>query len=78
MRVISTAMSRSRTVLLSLAVLLVAGLIAYLSIPKEAEPDIEIPKRPEGAEAGASRPERPRGEGRRGQGPQRGEGSGER
>ncbi|MDJ0910279.1 MAG: efflux RND transporter permease subunit [Woeseiaceae bacterium] len=36
-------MSRSRTVLLSLAVLLIAGLVTYVSIPKEAEPDIEIP-----------------------------------
>jgi len=41
--VIQTAMSRSRTVLLSLAVVLMAGVIAYLTIPKEAEPDIEIP-----------------------------------
>jgi multidrug efflux pump len=36
-------MSRSRTVLLSLAVVLFAGITAYLTIPKEAEPDIEIP-----------------------------------
>ena len=43
MPIIKTAMSRSRTVLLSLAVVLVAGVIAYLTIPKEAEPDIEIP-----------------------------------
>ncbi len=43
MQVIETAMSRSRTVLLSLAVLLIAGLVTYVSIPKEAEPDIEIP-----------------------------------
>ncbi len=43
MQVIQTAMSRSRTVLLSLAVLLIAGLVTYVSIPKEAEPDIEIP-----------------------------------
>jgi len=43
MQLIETAMSRSRTVLLSLAVVLVAGIIAYLTIPKEAEPDIEIP-----------------------------------
>ena len=43
MQIIQTAMSRSRTVLLSLAVVLVAGVIAYLTIPKEAEPDIEIP-----------------------------------
>ena len=43
MRVIEAAMSRSRTVLLALAVVLIAGLYAYLTIPKEAEPDIEIP-----------------------------------
>ena len=43
MQVIDTAMSRSRTVLLSLIVLLVGGMAAYLAIPKEAEPDIEIP-----------------------------------
>ena len=43
MRIIETAMSRSRTVLLSLAVVLVAGIVAYTTIPKEAEPDIEIP-----------------------------------
>ncbi|MCJ7591150.1 MAG: efflux RND transporter permease subunit [Woeseiaceae bacterium] len=36
-------MSRSRTVILSLLVVLIGGLIAYNTIPKEAEPDIEIP-----------------------------------
>ena len=43
MQVIETAMSRSRTVVLSLVVVLFAGVVAYLTIPKEAEPDIEIP-----------------------------------
>ena len=43
MQIIESAMSRSRTVLLSLAVVLFAGVTAYLTIPKEAEPDIEIP-----------------------------------
>ena len=43
MQVIESAMSRSRTVLLSLVTLLVAGIAAYATIPKEAEPDIEIP-----------------------------------
>ena len=43
MSMIETAMSRSRTVVLTLAVVLVAGVVAYLTIPKEAEPDIEIP-----------------------------------
>ncbi|MBT8098579.1 MAG: efflux RND transporter permease subunit, partial [Gammaproteobacteria bacterium] len=43
MNLIEAAMSRSRTVLLALIVLLLAGLISYSVIPKEAEPDIEIP-----------------------------------
>ena len=43
MGVIEAAMSRSRTVLLALVSLLLAGLVAYATIPKEAEPDIEIP-----------------------------------
>jgi multidrug efflux pump len=43
MQLIETAMSRSRTVVLSLLVILIAGVVAYLTIPKEAEPDIEIP-----------------------------------
>ena len=43
MKVIDTAMSRSRTVMMSLAVILFAGIVTYVSAPKEAEPDIEIP-----------------------------------
>jgi len=43
MELIEAAMSRSRTVILSLLVVLVGGFIAYNTIPKEAEPDIEIP-----------------------------------
>ncbi len=43
MNVIELAMLRSRTVVLSLLVVLVGGVVAYLTIPKEAEPDIEIP-----------------------------------
>ncbi len=43
MKVIETAMSRSRTVILSLLIVLLGGMYAYLTIPKEAEPDIEIP-----------------------------------
>lgn len=35
--------SRARTVLLLLVILLVAGLVTYLTIPKEAEPDVQIP-----------------------------------
>ena len=43
MDLIQSAMSRSRTVILSLLVVLIGGFIAYNTIPKEAEPDIEIP-----------------------------------
>ncbi len=43
MNLIESAMSRSRTVILSLLVVLIGGFVAYTTIPKEAEPDIEIP-----------------------------------
>ena len=43
MNIIELAMLRSRTVVLSLLIVLVGGIVAYLTIPKEAEPDIEIP-----------------------------------
>ena len=43
MNVIETAMKRSRTVLLSLLTILVVGLLTYVGVPKEAEPDIAIP-----------------------------------
>ena len=43
MDVIEHAMRRSRTVVLTLLVVLIGGLVAYATIPKEAEPDIEIP-----------------------------------
>ncbi|HNP34523.1 MAG TPA: efflux RND transporter permease subunit [Woeseiaceae bacterium] len=43
MHIIESAIARSRTVIVTLVVVLVAGLYAYLTIPKEAEPDIEIP-----------------------------------
>ena len=43
MNIIELAMLRSRTVVLSLLVVLVGGIVAYVTIPKEAEPDIEIP-----------------------------------
>jgi multidrug efflux pump len=43
MNVIELAMLRSRTVVLSLLVVLIGGVLAYITIPKEAEPDIEIP-----------------------------------
>ena len=43
MNLIELTMLRSRTVVLSLLVVLVGGVVAYVTIPKEAEPDIEIP-----------------------------------
>ena len=43
MQVIDAAMSRSRTIVLGLITVLIAGVIAYVTVPKEAEPDIEIP-----------------------------------
>jgi multidrug efflux pump len=43
MNLIDVAMRRSRTVILSLLVVLIGGVVAYVTIPKEAEPDIEIP-----------------------------------
>ncbi len=43
MQMIEAAMTRSRTVILGLMVILVTGMYAYTTIPKEAEPDIEIP-----------------------------------
>ena len=43
MQVIETAMRRSRTVVMSLAVIIVAGVMTYVGVPKEAEPDINIP-----------------------------------
>ncbi len=43
MQLIELAMLRSRTIVLSLLVILIGGVVAYATIPKEAEPDIEIP-----------------------------------
>ena len=43
MSIVEIAMSRSRTVVLSLLIVLIGGLVTYATIPKEAEPDIEIP-----------------------------------
>ncbi|MCB9989953.1 MAG: efflux RND transporter permease subunit [Rhodospirillales bacterium] len=42
--VIEAALSRTRTVLSILVLLLIAGAYAYISIPKESEPDIDIPQ----------------------------------
>ncbi len=41
--IIDAALSHSRTVLASLVLLLVAGAYAYNAVPKEAEPDVNIP-----------------------------------
>ena len=43
MTIIDAALSRSRTVLALLALLLIAGFSSYVSIPKEARPDVNIP-----------------------------------
>ncbi|MDP2698687.1 efflux RND transporter permease subunit [Thalassospira sp.] len=43
MSLIDAALNRSRTVILTLILLLVAGWVAYDAIPKEADPDIQIP-----------------------------------
>lgn len=40
---IDAALSRSRTVLATLVLLLIAGAVAYMEIPKESDPDINIP-----------------------------------
>jgi multidrug efflux pump len=40
---IDAALSRARTVVLVLVTILVAGVLAYAAIPKEAEPDVEVP-----------------------------------
>src|SRR5256714_14313364 len=37
------AINHARLTIAALAFLLIAGLVAYLTIPKEAEPDIKIP-----------------------------------
>ena len=43
MTLIDAAVSRSRTTLLALVLVLAAGFAAYVQIPKEADPDISIP-----------------------------------
>lgn len=42
--IIDASITHARTVLLTLALLLIAGTVAYVSIPKESSPDIDIPK----------------------------------
>jgi multidrug efflux pump len=41
--IISAALGRGRTVLLSLLLILITGSVSYVSIPKEAAPDVNIP-----------------------------------
>ena len=41
--IISAAFDRSRTVLMLLIFLIAAGIVAYINIPKESEPDVPIP-----------------------------------
>ena len=41
--IIDAALSRSRTVLASLALVLIAGLYSYMTIPRESDPDITLP-----------------------------------
>ncbi|MDX1403342.1 MAG: efflux RND transporter permease subunit [Woeseiaceae bacterium] len=43
MQIIESAMRRSRTVVLTLAVIIIAGVATYIAVPKEAEPDLNIP-----------------------------------
>ena len=41
--IIDAALSHARTVISALVLILIAGTIAYVEIPKEADPDINIP-----------------------------------
>ena len=41
--IIDAALNRSRTVLSALALLLIAGVVTFIEIPKEAEPDVPVP-----------------------------------
>ena len=43
MSLIDAALNRSRTVLATLLLLLIAGAFSFVAIPKEAEPDVNIP-----------------------------------
>ena len=40
---IDSAFSRSRTVLATLLLIMISGTVAYVNVPKEADPDINIP-----------------------------------
>ena len=43
MTLIDRALNRSRTVIATLLLILVSGVVAFIEIPKEAEPDVNIP-----------------------------------
>jgi len=43
MRLLETAVNRSRTVIAIFVLLLISGTFTYVTIPKEAEPDVDIP-----------------------------------
>ncbi|MBO6782897.1 MAG: efflux RND transporter permease subunit, partial [Alphaproteobacteria bacterium] len=43
MSIIDAGLNRSRTVLATLVLLLIAGAFSFVAIPKEAEPDVNIP-----------------------------------
>jgi len=43
MTLIDRALNRSRTVIATLLLILVSGVVAFVEIPKEAEPDVNIP-----------------------------------
>ena len=43
MRLVETAIANARLTISVLLFLMLAGTMAYISIPKEAEPDIQIP-----------------------------------
>ena len=40
---IDAVVGRTRTALIAFLVIVMAGVFSYISLPKEAEPDIEIP-----------------------------------
>ncbi len=40
---IDAVVGRTRTALITFIAIVVAGIVSYISLPKEAEPDIEIP-----------------------------------
>ena len=41
--IIQAATNRSRTVMIAFFVIIAAGIVSYYSIPKESEPEIDIP-----------------------------------